>query len=87
MDHGPLRLLAAGAALEDLDAAERADYERHLAGCASCQALAAELGDVIADLALVAPTLVPPRSLRGDVLAALRTPARGNGGPRGRGGG
>lgn len=75
MDHGPLRLLAAGAALEDLDGAERADYDRHLSGCASCQALAADLDDVVADLALVAPTLVPPLSLRDDVLAALTGPA------------
>lgn len=75
MDHGPLRLLAAGAALDDLDGAERADYDRHLAGCAACQALAADLDDVVADLALVAPTLAPPDSLRGDVLAALKGPA------------
>jgi len=75
MDHGPMRLLAAGAALDDLDAAERADYDRHLTGCVACQALAADLGDVVEDLALVAPTLVPPLSLRGDVLAALRGPA------------
>lgn len=75
MDHGPLRLLAAGAALDDLDVAERADYDRHLAGCAACQALAADLDDVVADLALVAPTVAPPDSLRGDVLAALKRPS------------
>ncbi|MGK2850168.1 MAG: anti-sigma factor domain-containing protein [Candidatus Limnocylindrales bacterium] len=75
LDHGPIRLLAAGAALDDLDATERADYDRHLSGCSSCQVLAADLGDVVADLALVAPTLVPPTTLRGDVLAALRGPA------------
>lgn len=74
MDHGPSRLLAAGAALDDLDAAEREDYDRHLAGCGACQALAADLDDVVADLALVAPTLVPPTTLRGDVLAALHGP-------------
>lgn len=75
IDHGRIRLLAAGAALDDLDAAERADYDRHLAGCGACQALVADLGDVVADLALVAPTIVPPHSLRGDVLAALQGPA------------
>lgn len=74
MDHGPVRLLAAGAALDDLDAAERVDYDRHLAGCGACQSLAADLDDVIADLALVAPTLAPPSSLRDDVLAALQRP-------------
>lgn len=71
MDHGPIRLLAAGAALDDLDAEERADYDRHLGTCPACQALAADLDDVVADLALVAPTLVPPLSLRDGVLAAL----------------
>lgn len=75
MDHGSIRLLAAGAALDDLDPAERVDYDRHLAGCGACRSLAADLDEVVADLALVAPTLVPPISLRGDVLAALRGPA------------
>lgn len=74
LDHESLRLLAAGAALDDLDVAERADYDRHLAGCAACQGLAVDLDDVVTDLALVAPTLIPPHSLRDDVLAALRGP-------------
>lgn len=72
MDHGPLRLLAAGAALDDLDVAERAEYDRHLTGCPACRMLAGDLDDVVADLALVAPTVEPPVSLRGDVLAAIR---------------
>lgn len=75
MDHGSIRLLAAGAALDDLDPAERADYDRHLAGCTTCRSLAADLDEVVADLALVAPTIAPPSSLRGDVLAVLGVPA------------
>jgi hypothetical protein len=75
VDHGNLRQLAAGAALDDLDPRERADLDAHLATCRSCQALAAELDGVLADLALVAPEVRPPASLKGDVLAAIRQPA------------
>jgi hypothetical protein len=74
MDHGTLQQLAAGAALDDLDAAERADFDAHLATCASCMALTAELDSVLADLALVAPELRPPASLKREVLSALRAP-------------
>lgn len=77
MDHAALRELAAGAALDDLDSRERAELDAHLAGCSSCAALAVELDDVLADLALVAPELEPPASLQADLLATLRrqTPA------------
>jgi Anti-sigma-K factor rskA len=74
MDHGTLQQLAAGAALDDLDAAERVGFDAHLAMCASCTALTAELDGVLADLALVAPELRPPASLKLEVLSALRAP-------------
>lgn len=79
MDHGALAQLAAGAALDDLDAAEREELDRHLPSCTSCQELTADLGDVVGDLALAAPTVWPPSSLRRDILAALHAsdgPAR-----------
>ena len=72
MDHGALAELAAGAALDDLEPTERAALDAHLASCTSCQALVAELDEVLADLALAAPELQPPASLRGDVLDSLR---------------
>ena len=72
MDHGALAELAAGAALDDLEPAERAALDAHLASCSSCQALVADLDEVLADLALAAPELQPPASLRGDVLDGLR---------------
>jgi anti-sigma-K factor RskA len=75
VDHATLSQLAAGAALDDLDATERAALDAHLASCVSCQALVAELDDVLADLALVAPVVAPPPSLRMDVLERLREPA------------
>jgi len=72
MDHGALAELAAGAALDDLEPTERAALDAHLASCTSCQALVAELDEVLADLALAAPELQPPASLRVDVLDSLR---------------
>ena len=77
MDHADLTELAAGAALDDLDPAERADLDAHLAGCARCQSLVVELEELLGDLALVAPELHPPASLRGEILASLREPAPG----------
>jgi|GEM_PF-533912 len=74
MDHRSLQQLAAGAALDDLDATERADLDAHRATCASCAALGVELEDVLADLALVVPELHPPASLKREVLSALRAP-------------
>lgn len=75
MDHTTLRELAAGAALDDLDGGERHEFERHLATCAPCRRLSAELDDVVGELALAAPLLYPPADLRGSVMAALREPA------------
>jgi hypothetical protein len=72
MTHEMLRELAAGAALDDLDQDERTALEAHLATCAGCRTLAAELDDLLGDLALVAPELTPPRSLEAGVLAAIR---------------
>jgi anti-sigma factor RsiW len=72
MDHADLRQLAAGAALDDLDPTERAELDAHLARCSSCAALGAELDDVLADLALVAPEMRPPASLQADLLATIR---------------
>ena len=74
MDHAVLTELAAGAALDDLDPRERAALDAHLASCGRCQALVVELEEVLADLALAAPELQPPASLRGDLLDRLREP-------------
>jgi hypothetical protein len=76
MDHVALRELAAGAALDDLDPAERHVLDAHLATCAPCRGLATDLDDVLGDLALIAPAQEPPRGMRAAVLAAVREPAR-----------
>jgi Anti-sigma-K factor rskA, C-terminal/Putative zinc-finger len=71
MDHATYRELAAGAALDDLDAAERASLDAHVASCASCRADASALVDVAGMLTLAAPRRTPPAALRGRVLAAI----------------
>lgn len=74
MDHRDFRQLAAGAALDDLDSAERVRFEAHRRTCAECVDLAADLDAVLEDLALAAPPLHPPASLQRDVLSAIRRP-------------
>jgi hypothetical protein len=64
----PERLLAAGAALEDLEPAEAAAWTEHRSGCAECRSLEGDLGTVLADLALAVPERIPPP----DLLDAVR---------------
>ncbi len=71
MDHRAVRELAAGAALDDLDASERLSLRAHLAACGSCRADATALADTAGLLALVAPARMPPASLRAGVMAAI----------------
>jgi hypothetical protein len=70
--HRELRLLAAGAALEDLDPAEAATFDRHRAGCGGCASLIHDLDAILADLALIANPLSPPSALQREVLEAIR---------------
>ncbi|HYH91515.1 MAG TPA: anti-sigma factor, partial [Candidatus Saccharimonadales bacterium] len=74
MDHGTLRELAAGAALDDLEPGERASFEAHVRSCDGCRRLATDLDMALGELALIAPSVEPPRSLRDDVMAAIRAP-------------
>jgi hypothetical protein len=71
MDHRAFRELAAGAALDDLDTAERAELDAHLAACPPCRGEARALVDTAGLLALAIPQRRPPASLRGGVLAAI----------------
>ena len=72
IDHDRFRELAAGAALDDLEPSERAAFEAHVTGCAVCGRLTTDLDAVLGDLALVAPGVRPPSSLRTSVFAAIR---------------
>jgi hypothetical protein len=69
--HEQLQELVAGAALEDLDPVERQLLDTHVASCRSCRWLASELDDIVADLALAAPEIHPPVSLRHSVMDAI----------------
>lgn len=71
MDHRAFRELAAGAALDDLDPAERQSLDDHLAACPACRGEARELVDVAGLLTFAVPQRRPPASLRGGVLAAI----------------
>jgi hypothetical protein len=62
------RLLAAGAALGDLDPAEDAAWAAHRAGCADCRILEDDLAMTLADLSLAVPQRIPPP----DLLDAVR---------------
>jgi hypothetical protein len=66
--HDAALMLAAGAALDDLEPAERDAYDAHLAGCRACAVAADELALVLSDLALVVPERLPPP----DLLAGIR---------------
>jgi anti-sigma factor RsiW len=70
------RELAPDLALGLLPGAERARLLAHLAGCASCDALVAELADVADSLLLLAPGADPPPGFESAVLARIdREPA------------
>jgi len=71
MDHRTFRELAAGAALDDLDDAERAALDIHLASCAPCRDEARGLVDTAGLLAYAVPSRRPPAALRGGVLATI----------------
>ena len=64
--------LAAGAALDDLSPAELARYTRHQALCPTCRRAAAALHAVVAELALAAPSRVPPTSVLDGIRSAIR---------------
>jgi predicted anti-sigma-YlaC factor YlaD len=71
MDHGTVRELAAGAALDDLEPVERLVLETHLASCPACRDEAREVAMAAGMLALAAPRRTPPDALRASVLAAV----------------
>ena len=73
MSHRAFRELAAGAALEDLEASEADELADHLAACATCRRDARDLVDVASLVALAAPARRPPATLKRVVLAAVAT--------------
>jgi hypothetical protein len=71
MDHRTFRELAAGAALDDLDAAERTSLDAHLSSCSPCRDEARGLVDTAGLLAYAVPSRRAPASLRSGILAAI----------------
>jgi hypothetical protein len=71
VNHAETRLLAAGAALDDLDPAEREAWEAHLDDCSECDVLVDELSMVLADVSLLVPERVPPANLFAGIRAAI----------------
>src|SRR5262245_18989271 len=73
-------LVAAMALGVQLDDADRAELQRHLAeGCASCEALLVDLRGASTALASEAPAVRPPEALRARILSSLgpaRVPAK-----------
>ena len=68
--------LVASYALDALDEEERAEFERHLAGCESCTRELAELRNTVASLAWAAEGPEPPGHLRSRILERARVEAQ-----------
>lgn len=66
-----IHALSGAYALDAVDDQERADFERHLAECTSCQLEVDSLREAAAQLAATSAT-VPPETLREQVLAGAR---------------
>ena len=58
--------------LDALTAEERAEFERHLAGCATCREEVAQLSQVVAVLPLAADAVEPTPELRDRIVEAVR---------------
>lgn len=72
MEDDVMHDLTAGYALDALGDDEARAYERHLAGCARCQAELARLAETSSALAFGAPAHVPPPELRTRILETAR---------------
>lgn len=70
-EHDEWSELAVGHALSSLDDADEAMYLEHAASCETCRELEREFSDTLADLALVAPAVAPPPSLKASIMAAI----------------
>ena len=70
-EHEEWSELAVGHALSSLDDADEAMYLEHAASCDTCRELEREFSETLADLALAAPTVAPPPSLKASIMAAI----------------
>lgn len=72
MEDDVMHDLTAGYALDALSEDEARAYERHLAGCARCQAELARFAETSAALGFAAPPSAPPPGLRARILETAR---------------
>ena len=63
MSHSEFEELAAGYVLGALEPDDEHDFQRHLGGCATCEANVRELEAVAGELAYAAPPVDPPDTL------------------------
>jgi anti-sigma-K factor RskA len=78
-DHTPEHLELAGLyALRVLDDDERAEFERHLAGCTICQAAVAADRETVSALSLGAPEMEPSPGFRERLLRAAAAELEGD---------
>ena len=93
MSHSEFEELAAGYVLGALEPDDEHDFQRHLGGCATCEANVRELEAVAGELAYAVPPVDPPDTLWAGIRreiqpeaaprGAIRRPARtGRRGPR-----
>lgn len=70
-DHDAWSELAAGYALSALDDADQATYLEHAGSCTICRQLDRDFSEIVADLALTAPAVTPPPSLKASIMRAV----------------
>jgi hypothetical protein len=70
-EHEEWSELAVGHALSSLDDADEATYLEHAASCETCRELEREFSETLANLALTAPAVTPPPSLKASIMAAI----------------
>ena len=76
IDHEAGMLLAAGAALDDLEPDEWAAWDAHRDGCVECARTEGDLATIVMDLALTVPERRPPPELLAGIRLAIdETPA------------
>jgi anti-sigma-K factor RskA len=75
MSHSEFEELAAGYVLGALEPDDEHDFQRHLGGCATCEATVRELEAVVGELAYAAPPVDPPDALWAGIRREIQADA------------
>jgi anti-sigma-K factor RskA len=76
VNHSDFEQLAAGYVLGALEPADEHAFQRHLDGCAQCEASVRELEEVVGELAYAAPPVDPPATLWASIRREVRPERR-----------